>query len=100
MGYRADLAVNGLHAIEALKLTHYDLVLMDIQMPEMDGVEALRQILFQFVGNEQKRPRLIALTANALPQDREKYLRMGFDGYLSKPLQIEELQSVLIGETT
>ena len=67
---------------------------MDIQMPEMDGVEALQRILLRY-GNEAKRPRLIALTANALAGDRESYLAMGFDDYLSKPFGIESLENIL-----
>ena len=94
MGYKADLAVNGLEALKAVKVNQYDLILMDIQMPEMDGVEALQRILLRY-GNEAKRPRLIALTANALAGDRESYLAMGFDDYLSKPFGIESLENIL-----
>ena len=94
MGYKADLAVNGLEALKAVKVNQYDLILMDIQMPEMDGMEALQRILLRY-GNEAKRPRLIALTANALGGDRESYLAMGFDDYLSKPFGIESLENIL-----
>jgi len=92
MGYRTDLATNGREAVEAVAKTPYDLVLMDVQMPEMDGIEAAWQIR----DGEQNRPRLVALTANALKGDREKFLALGFDDYLSKPLEIEPLVAVLI----
>jgi signal transduction histidine kinase/DNA-binding response OmpR family regulator len=96
LGYHAALAENGIQALEAAAQVDYDLILMDIQMPEMDGVEAARQILLQ-CGAYKSKPRLIALTAHALEGDREKYLQCGFDGYLSKPLQIGALKAVLAG---
>jgi CheY-like chemotaxis protein len=88
MGYRADVASNGKEAVEAVKRQPYDLVLMDVQMPEMDGVEATTRIRKQ---QRENRPWIIALTANALQGDKERYLGLGMDDYLSKPIKIEEL---------
>ena len=93
MGYRPDLAENGLHVIEAVERERYDVILMDIQMPEMDGVAAARWI-FE-AAPTKGRPWLVALTANAMQGDREKYLACGFDEYLCKPLYAEQLQKVL-----
>jgi PAS domain S-box-containing protein len=92
MGYRADVASNGKEAVEAVKRWPYDVVLMDVQMPEMDGVEATTRIR-EWQG--ENRPWIIALTANALQGDKEKYLGVGMDDYLSKPIKIEELARVL-----
>jgi CheY-like chemotaxis protein len=92
LGYRAELAANGLEALEAAKKTSFDLILMDIQMPEMDGVESSRLIRREL---GDKCPYLVALTAEALEGDRERLLAFGFDAYLSKPLAPEGLQTVL-----
>jgi len=92
MGYRADVASNGSEAVEAVERQTYDVVLMDVQMPEMDGVEATTRIREQ---RGENRPRIIALTANALEGDKEKYLGVGMDDYLSKPIKIEELARAL-----
>ena len=92
LGYRADLADNGLQVLEAAKKVDYDLIFLDIQMPEMDGIEAHRQ-LRKMLG--EKCPYVVALTANALEGDREKFLAMGFNFYLSKPLSPERLKSAL-----
>ena len=92
LGLQADLAVNGTEVLEALAIQSYDIILMDIQMPEMDGVEATRQIIEQF-GAE--RPYIIALTANALDGHREAYLETGMDDYLSKPIKVELLHLAL-----
>ena len=94
MGYRADLAQNGREALQLLEGHAYDVVLMDIQMPEMDGIEALR-LLAEKYGEE--RPFAVALTANALQGDRERFLNLGFDAYLSKPLNAQALQEILRG---
>ena len=80
-GYTADLAVNGLRALDAVKKTDYDLIFMDIQMPEMDGIETTRIIRASF---HAKRPFVVALTAEALEGDRERLINLGFDDYLSK----------------
>ena len=93
IGYQADLASNGFDVLAALDRQAYDVVLMDIQMPDMDGFEATRRILARFP--KMKRPRIIALTAHALNGDRERCLEAGMDGYLSKPVKIEDLQSAL-----
>lgn len=93
IGYQADLASNGFDVLAALDRQAYDVVLMDIQMPDMDGFEATRRILARFP--KMKRPRIIALTAHALNGDRERCLKAGMDGYLSKPVKIEDLQSAL-----
>jgi CheY-like chemotaxis protein len=93
LGYKADVAGNGLEAVEALKRQPYDLVFMDIQMPEMDGLEATKQIRQTLSAAQQ--PRIVALTANALVGDREHYLANGMDDYLSKPVRIEALVEIL-----
>jgi PAS domain S-box-containing protein len=92
MGYTASIANNGAEALEALHHVQYDLVLMDIQMPVMDGLEATRHIVEELKDN---RPRIIAITANAMKGDEEKCLKAGMDGYLSKPVRINELQNIL-----
>jgi len=92
LGYRADIADNGFQVLEAVKKVAYDLIFMDIQMPEMDGVEATHRLRDTL---ETRCPYIIALTANALEGDREKFLAQGFDDYLSKPLSPERLRSAL-----
>jgi signal transduction histidine kinase/CheY-like chemotaxis protein/uncharacterized protein YigA (DUF484 family) len=93
MGYRADVAGNGLEAIQAIERQKYDLVLMDVQMPEMDGLEASRQICSRWPRGE--RPRIVAMTANAMQGDRERCLEAGMDDYVSKPVRVEELINAL-----
>ncbi len=93
MGYRADIANNGLEVLEALHRQCYDLVLMDVQMPEMDGLEATRRIRQNTAANLQ--PRIIAMTANAMQGDKEACLNAGMDDYLSKPVRVEELVAAL-----
>jgi CheY-like chemotaxis protein len=92
MGYEADAVGNGRKALDALDQGAYDVVLMDIQMPEMNGIEASNRIREKY---GHKRPAIVALTAEALEGDEERFLGLGFDHYLSKPLQVEALQSVL-----
>src|SRR5262249_58776782 len=82
MGYRADVAANGLEAVEAIERQTYDVVLMDVQMPEMDGFEASREITRRFTRDQ--RPRLVAMTANVMQGDRELCLAAGMAYYLSK----------------
>ncbi|HEY1128659.1 MAG TPA: GAF domain-containing protein, partial [Roseateles sp.] len=94
MGYRADLAANGLEAIEAVGRQAYDLVLMDVQMPEMDGLEASRRIVAA-----GERPRIVAMTANAMQGDREICLAAGMDDYLTKPIRVDELAAALLRTT-
>ncbi len=93
MGYRADLASNGIEAIESVQRQTYDVVLMDVQMPEMDGLEASRQINARW--QPAQRPRIIAMTANAMQGDREMCLAAGMDDYLTKPIRVERLVEVL-----
>lgn len=93
MGYRADVAANGLEVIQALRRQPYDVVLMDVQMPEMDGLQATRRICELWAAEE--RPRIIAMTAHAMQGDRERCLAAGMQDYVSKPVQIEELQMAL-----
>ncbi len=93
LGYRADVAGNGLEAIEALHRLHYDLVLMDVQMPEMDGLAATRRIRQEFPPDKQ--PRIVAMTANAMAEDREACLQAGMNDYISKPIQLTHLAEVL-----
>jgi CheY-like chemotaxis protein len=93
MGYRADLAANGLEALAALRRQTYDVVFMDVHMPEMDGMEATRQICLKW--GPADRPRIIAMTASAMQGDREKCLEAGMDDYVSKPVRVEELQAAL-----
>jgi CheY-like chemotaxis protein/HPt (histidine-containing phosphotransfer) domain-containing protein len=93
LGYRAKMANNGLEALKILHEKPFDVVLMDIQMPEMDGETATIRIRQDFPPAQQ--PRVIAMTANALPGDRERYLGLGMDDYLSKPIKINELVRIL-----
>jgi CheY-like chemotaxis protein/HPt (histidine-containing phosphotransfer) domain-containing protein len=93
MGYRADVAANGLEAIEALRRQLYDVVLMDVQMPEMDGLEATRAICREW--RSEQRPRIIAMTANVMKEDREACLAAGMNDYLGKPIRVEELVAAL-----
>jgi CheY-like chemotaxis protein/HPt (histidine-containing phosphotransfer) domain-containing protein len=93
LGYRADVAGNGLEVLEALERQDYDVVLMDIEMPELDGVEATRQIKTQFP--PEKCPRIVAVTANAMAGDRERFLAAGMDDYISKPIRVEALVDAL-----
>ncbi len=89
MGYRADVAGNGLEVLDALQRQDYDVVLMDVQMPEMDGLEASRRIHQDLPA--ERRPRVIAMTANAMREDRSACLAAGMDDYLAKPIQVDEL---------
>jgi PAS domain S-box-containing protein len=93
MGYRPDVVHNGVEVLEALERQKYDVILMDIQMPDMDGLEATRRIRVQFTG--ARRPWIIAMTANAMDSDRKNCFDAGMDGYLSKPVRIEALEAEL-----
>jgi PAS domain S-box-containing protein len=96
LGYKADVASSGREAVQAVQRKYYDVILMDVQMPDMDGLEATRAILDMNLDN---RPRILATTAYALEGDKERCLNAGMDGYISKPVQMEELRSALEGAT-
>ncbi len=89
IGYRADVVWNGEEVLDALRRQPYDVVLMDVQMPEMDGVQATEQIQREWP--PEQRPRIIAMTANAMKGDRERYLACGMSDYVSKPIRMDEL---------
>jgi CheY-like chemotaxis protein len=93
LGYRADVAANGLEVLEAFSRQAYDVVLMDLHMPEMDGSEATRLLRHRFP--EDRMPAIVAVTADAMQGDRERCLQAGMDYYISKPLRIEDLVQVL-----
>ncbi|NEZ64690.1 response regulator [Leptolyngbyaceae cyanobacterium CCMR0082] len=93
LGYRPDLVSNGLEVLDCLKRQTYDVILMDIQMPEMDGLAATKMIRQSWSENEQ--PYIIAVTANAMTGDREKFLAAGMDDYISKPIHIDNLIKAL-----
>jgi PAS domain S-box-containing protein len=92
LGYRADIASNGLEALSALERARYDVVLMDVQMPELDGLEATRRIHARW-GAE--RPHIIAVTAGVMDDEREQCLAAGMDDFVSKPIRSEELAAAL-----
>lgn len=94
LGYQADLANNGLEVLEALEHKKYDLIFMDVQMPEMDGLEATKQIISLFEG--KKMPHIVAMTANAMQGDREKCLDAGMHDYISKPFKFEQVRDLLL----
>ena len=93
LGYRADVVSNGLEALEALERRSYDAVLMDVQMPELDGLDASRRINERWTVEE--RPRIIAMTANAMPEDRDACFAAGMDDYVAKPIHPHELAEAL-----
>jgi CheY-like chemotaxis protein len=93
LGYRADPAGNGSEVLAALALAPYDVILMDMEMPEMDGLEATR--LIRAAGTAPLRPWIIALTANAMKDDREKALAAGMNDYLTKPYRADQLATFL-----
>jgi len=93
LGCEVDIAMNGLEALEKWEHRAYDLVLMDCQMPEMDGYEAAIQIRNREHG--RGRTPIVAVTANAMTYDRERCRQTGMDGFLSKPIHMEELKRLL-----
>ena len=99
LGYQADCALNGLEVLKAIEQKSYDLILMDIQMPEMDGLEATRQIRqmesTRGVSNLTNQIKIIAMTANVMNEDRENCLKVGMNDFISKPVRIEEIAKIL-----
>ncbi len=94
LGYQLDIVANGQEVLDALQETAYDVILMDVQMPEMDGLEATRRICAQW--RRGQRPYIIAMTAHVMPEDHERCLAAGMDDYISKPFQIQKLVSALV----
>ncbi len=92
-GHKVVSTSNGRKCIEALESQEFDLIFMDIQMPEMDGIEATRQIRNRI--DRQKDIPIVALTAHAMKGDREKFIAAGMDDYLSKPVEVETIQTIL-----
>jgi CheY-like chemotaxis protein len=93
IGQEADVASNGFEVLRAIERQFYDIILMDIQMPDMDGIEATQKIRAQWPDGQMK---IIAVTAYALEGDKDRCLNAGMDDYISKPIQLEELRSKLI----
>jgi CheY-like chemotaxis protein len=97
-GNEPDVAANGREAIDAVERQRYDLVLMDVQMPEMDGLEATRHIVERV--EVARRPWIVAMTANAMDGDREQCIAAGMQGYISKPIRVDELVRALLAVPT
>jgi CheY-like chemotaxis protein len=93
MGYRADTAFNGIEVLEALKYKSYDLILMDIQMPDMDGEQAAIEIRKMF---PEEPPRIVAMTATAVKTELDRYMEVGMNGCIVKPFKQDKLRSVLV----
>ena len=93
LGYRAELVNNGLEVLQALDRQSYDIVFLDVQMPEMDGYAAARELRRRWTDDD--RPRIIAMTGNAMQGDRELCLAAGMDDYISKPIRVEDLRTAL-----
>ena len=93
LGYSADVAKNGLEVLAGLQKQHYDVVLMDIQMPEMDGITATQKIRSDYEG--QQTPWIIAITADGMPEDKKRYQEAGMNDYVSKPIKIDALRHAL-----
>jgi CheY-like chemotaxis protein len=94
LGYRADVAASGQEVIDAVQRQHYDVILMDVHMPEMDGIEATRRIFAEVPPAEH--PYIIAMTAAAMQEDRERCREVGMQNFISKPVKVEELVSALL----
>ncbi len=96
MGYSADVANNGLEILTALDEKEYDLILMDVMMPEMDGIEATKEVCRRFKKSGKTRPRIVAMTANAMAKDRQRCLRAGMDDFMSKPVLLADLKEMIL----
>jgi CheY-like chemotaxis protein len=94
MGYRADVAASGQEVVEAVQRQHYDVILMDVHMPEMDGIEATRRLFAMLPPAEH--PYIVAMTAAAMQEDRERCRAAGMQNFISKPVKVEELVSALL----
>lgn len=92
LGYACDIAANGIEVLEALTRLQYDLIFMDVQMPEMDGLEATKHIIAKYGAN---RPPIVAMTAGAFAEDRETCLAAGMDDYVTKPVKLEDIVGVI-----
>ena len=95
LGYAADVAGNGLEVLKALEGKVSDLIFLDVRMPEMDGYEAARRVREKWAHDAATRPRIVAMTGNAMQGERERCLDAGMDDYISKPVRIEELKALL-----
>src|SRR5690606_37152987 len=93
LGYKVEIVGNGLEVLQVLRTQRYDVILMDVQMPEMDGLATTRQIVAQWP--VEQRPFIIAMTAHALTGDEAKCIAAGMNAYVSKPIQIERLVAAL-----
>jgi CheY-like chemotaxis protein len=93
LGYRAEVVGNGLEVLQALERKPYDIVFLDVQMPEMDGYEAARQMHRRWP--DDACPRIIAMTGNAMQGDKERCLEAGMDDYITKPVRVEDLRTAL-----
>lgn len=93
LGYKAELAPNGVEVLNWVNRKKFDLLLLDIQMPEMDGVEVTEYLVAKYPKTE--RPEIVAMTANAMVGDRERYLSAGMDQYLSKPIHPNDIQELI-----
>lgn len=91
LGYHADIVSNGKEVLDSVATGVYDLVFMDVQMPEMDGLEATRQIRT----SGQRQPVIVAMTANAMSGDRDECIQAGMDDYICKPLNLDELAALM-----
>ena len=98
MGHHVELAVNGREAVDRWAQDSFDAILMDVQMPELDGFEATAEIRRREEGKSKRIP-IIAMTAHAMKGDRERCLEAGMDDYVSKPIRIKQLEEALAGVT-
>jgi CheY-like chemotaxis protein len=93
LGYRPDVVANGQEVLEALERQRYDVVLMDVRMPEMDGIEATQRLKEKLAADC---PRIVAMTASAMRADRERCLAAGMDDFVSKPIKIEDVEAAIL----